>query len=1364
MDSIVREHGKSSEDLANSRAEFREGSLHHEDSKGNGSLAGKSDRNSVTPSGSGSASSLNEQYDDKPLGGQAQYMVQERAYLHRLRSSMFSDYYERKLNPVGQVGREYEDEHHEDSGDEEEGAEDLFSLDDVDQSTLQSSDLILSPDSHNIDKADKIKERTEWQIMLTSVLTGEIFMSEKSRLEYANSSSNASREQLWLELKAKVTCRSVSEQQRVLAIGRSTVHDILDRIMTFKLSRAFESIEEPFCEVEQLIDLLERCEALFPNLQAMREYSPVYASEAFETRIHALTAWYTVTQSILTELSILQEWTGNAEADPTLPPDNEGSLSNDDAELSEPNESEGNRYLVTSEERLCLVRLVMRREGSLESIFKRHIECSIFKLLDRIRDCTIEYSSEFVDMGLPLFLLGLGPVIAFPVKIIREIMELRLNAAAKIHNPTMIMIDEAIEKFETYMQLGFALTQQYIKVTEPVLDKGWIFTNRSDISINGIMLRCIKFYLDLLSNKFLDGGSSSMSFFRNFKSIEELNTHFKNLQATCKLIEGGDISVAEQFSSLHARILSRLLAYWEHQMEGPPKRTKNDIDRWFASTIENIRSIQRKLLRFYHTLSNTYENATEITFPPEMTREFLEHLRNMGAFLVLGGSSDQQGCYTFATANLREKPLVIRNLMMGHARPPQLDEEPGAIILVTLTEALRWDGDIYQLEFGHETLPPFNGQARIVTQGGSFELQEMRGFVLNFENAKICVLRRSHLEKVDGELHKMRMATYRLAMTVITSAIQFRHKTRKYNCQETIQAMFTFAKEFGKRGLPLVSEPRRSKIITRLFDLCVEWVEFVSDDCPPKENKTFKWTVQALEFAMMMTHGVNILAVRESQFLNLRRKVADCVTLLISHFDIMGARSKAANLTNHHNRARLQHSMQNRTRTNAKTALKDDSEVIAAHRVLVLDKINTLEAKLSTKYNHGKVLDQHNTNFEFLSFASSKFTAMSMRWQRGELIGVGGSGSVFKVTNDNFQVMAAKEVRITTTERVRLVLENLQQEMTALEMVSHPNIVQYYGAELHRDCVYIFMEYCPHSLANLLEQGRIEDDLIIQYYSLQMLEGLAYLHQSGIVHRDIKPENILIKDWFIKIVDFGAAKIIVDRCITAVQTKRDFVNGTPMYMAPEVIKNDKSANLSSVDIWSLGCVILKMAAGYLPWGNIDNVFSIMYYIGSNRCPEIPDNGMVSPECRAILERTLQYEPQKRPTAMVLLRNPWFDSAREALKEFLENRNDNPEVWDESAYTESFADSQESVKLTSDTELSSGETQKYVDTTSQADGSLTETKPATFSKVQDATSINDTNDAPAISSSSAASSTEHIVSQAMDTIKESEYEYDHSQPV
>ena len=75
-------------------------------------------------------------------------------------------------------------------------------------------------------------------------------------------------------------------------------------------------------------------------------------------------------------------------------------------------------------------------------------------------------------------------------------------------------------------------------------------------------------------------------------------------------------------------------------------------------------------------------------------------------------------------------------------------------------------------------------------------------------------------------------------------------------------------------------------------------------------------------------------------------------------------------------------------------------------------------------------------------------------------------------------------------------------------LLHHPNIVEYYGIEVHRDKVYIFEEYCQGgSLAQLLEHGRIEDEGIIQVYTLQMLEGLAYLHSEGIVHRDVKPDS-----------------------------------------------------------------------------------------------------------------------------------------------------------------------------------------------------------------------------------------------------------------
>src|SRR5205085_4473756 len=125
-------------------------------------------------------------------------------------------------------------------------------------------------------------------------------------------------------------------------------------------------------------------------------------------------------------------------------------------------------------------------------------------------------------------------------------------------------------------------------------------------------------------------------------------------------------------------------------------------------------------------------------------------------------------------------------------------------------------------------------------------------------------------------------------------------------------------------------------------------------------------------------------------------------------------------------------------------------------------------------------------------------------------------------------LMAVKEIRLQDPQVIPTIVKQISDEMGVLAVLDHPNIVSYHGIEVHRDKVYIFMEYCSGgSLATLLEHGRIEDETVIMVYTLQMLEGLAYLHQAGIVHRDIKPANILLDhNGVIKYVDFGAAMVI----------------------------------------------------------------------------------------------------------------------------------------------------------------------------------------------------------------------------------------------
>ena len=111
----------------------------------------------------------------------------------------------------------------------------------------------------------------------------------------------------------------------------------------------------------------------------------------------------------------------------------------------------------------------------------------------------------------------------------------------------------------------------------------------------------------------------------------------------------------------------------------------------------------------------------------------------------------------------------------------------------------------------------------------------------------------------------------------------------------------------------------------------------------------------------------------------------------------------------------------------------------------------------------------------------------------------GGFGSVY---------LAVKEVKFQELAGLPNLYTQIRDELSVMEILHHPNVMEYYGIEVHRDKVYIFEEYCQGgSLAALLEHSRIEDESIIQLYTMQMLKGLAYMHLKGVIHRDNKPDS-----------------------------------------------------------------------------------------------------------------------------------------------------------------------------------------------------------------------------------------------------------------
>ena len=113
----------------------------------------------------------------------------------------------------------------------------------------------------------------------------------------------------------------------------------------------------------------------------------------------------------------------------------------------------------------------------------------------------------------------------------------------------------------------------------------------------------------------------------------------------------------------------------------------------------------------------------------------------------------------------------------------------------------------------------------------------------------------------------------------------------------------------------------------------------------------------------------------------------------------------------------------------------------------------------------------------------------------------------------------------------------------------------------------------------------------------QVLHGLLYLHEQGVIHRDIKGANILTtKQGLVKLADFGVAT----RTTTLHESS---VVGTPYWMAPEVI--DLSGATTASDIWSLGCTVIELLDGKPPYHKLQPMHALFRIVNDDH-PPLPE--------------------------------------------------------------------------------------------------------------------------------------------------------------
>ncbi|XP_019169008.1 PREDICTED: mitogen-activated protein kinase kinase kinase NPK1-like [Ipomoea nil] len=264
-----------------------------------------------------------------------------------------------------------------------------------------------------------------------------------------------------------------------------------------------------------------------------------------------------------------------------------------------------------------------------------------------------------------------------------------------------------------------------------------------------------------------------------------------------------------------------------------------------------------------------------------------------------------------------------------------------------------------------------------------------------------------------------------------------------------------------------------------------------------------------------------------------------------------------------------------------------------------------------------------------------------VEWVKGKTVGSGSFGSVHlamnKATGGLFVVKSAESDS---------GLQFLESEAEILESLDSPHVVKCIGKEM---CggkkLNLFIEYMAGgSLADVTQQfGGKLDEMVIRLYTREILLGLKYLHENGIVHSDLKCRNVLLSSsGDVKLADFGCSKRVKKHPNPIPLAG---VAGSPLWMAPETLRNQGGLDCAS-DIWSLGCTIIEMATGNLPWaGKISNPVSAVLRIAcSEDRPNFPSH--FSQEGLDFLEKCLERDPRKRWKAEELLHHPFVNPESE----------------------------------------------------------------------------------------------------------------------
>jgi protein kinase X len=270
-------------------------------------------------------------------------------------------------------------------------------------------------------------------------------------------------------------------------------------------------------------------------------------------------------------------------------------------------------------------------------------------------------------------------------------------------------------------------------------------------------------------------------------------------------------------------------------------------------------------------------------------------------------------------------------------------------------------------------------------------------------------------------------------------------------------------------------------------------------------------------------------------------------------------------------------------------------------------------------------------------------------YEKLKVLGTGAFGAVYLSRRKSDQTFWAIKILSKANLIDRKQVDHMKNELSTLNSVDFPYIVKMSGMNQDTKYIYICMEFVNGGefFSYLRDVNKIPRK-VASIYAAQVVLMFEYLHSYKIAYRDLKPENLLIDSkGFLKLTDFGFAKVIQDRTYT--------ICGTPDYLAPEILLSQGHG--PGVDWWSLGVLIYEMITARTPFQG-DNPMEMYEKIVRMKysCPK-----SMHPDTKSIIGHLLEKDLTKRYGCLIkasldIKVQPFFENVEWDKLEAMEIKN------------------------------------------------------------------------------------------------------------